>query len=102
MLKESCPVKDTKTVDEVMRELVNKAEPEVKRDLSRILEDYRDIFPENFPYRSPPHGVIDHKINVVPGSIPPHKSPYRISNAKMEELRRQVETLLEQAWIRPS
>ena len=30
------------------------------------------------------------------------KVPYRLSNAEMEELRNQVETLLEQGWIRPS
>lgn len=39
---------------------------------------------------------------MVPGSTPLHKYPYRLSNAGMEELRSQDETLLEQGWIRPS
>ena len=46
--------------------------------------------------------MIEREIEVVPGSEPPHKSPYRLINAEMEELRNQVETLLEQGWIRPS
>ena len=46
--------------------------------------------------------MIDHEIKVVAGSKPPHESPCRFSNAKMEELRTQVETLLEQDWIWPS
>ena len=60
------------------------------------------MFPEKLPYGPPPSRMIDHEIEVVPGSEPPHKSPYRLSNAEMEELRTQVETLLEQGWIRPS
>ena len=38
----------------------------------------------------------------MPGEAPPHKSPYKLSPAEMDELKRQIETLLEQGWIRPS
>ena len=96
MLKESGPAKDT------MKEMVEKADRAVRGELSGILEEYGDVFPEKLPYGPPPKRMIDHEIEVVPGSEPPHKSPYRLSNAEMEELRNQVETLLEQGWIRPS
>ena len=102
MLKESGPAKDTTTVNDTMKEMVAKADRAVKGELSRVLEEYGDIFPEKLPYGPPPKRLIDHEIEVVPGSEPPHKSPYRLSNAEMEELRNQVETLLEQGWIRPS
>ena len=38
----------------------------------------------------------------MPGEAPPYKSPYKLSLAEMDELKRQIETLLEQGWIRPS
>ena len=87
MLKESGPVKDTKTVEDIKKDMVKKADPKVKGELSKILEEYGDIFPEKLPYGPPPRRVFDHEIEVVPGSTPPHKSPYRLSNAEMEELR---------------
>ena len=102
MLKESGPAKDTTTVKDTMKEMVEKADRAVRGELSGILEEYGDVFPEKLPYGPPPKRMIDHEIEVVPGSEPPHKSPYRLSNAEMEELRNQVETLLEQGWIRPS
>ena len=102
MLKESGPAKDTTTVKDTMKDMVEKADRAVRGELSRILEEYGDVFPEKLPYGPPPKRMIDHEIEVVPGSEPPHKSPYRLSNAEMEELRNQVETLLEQGWIRPS
>ena len=96
MLKESGPTKDTTTVKDTMKDMVEKADRAVRGELSRILEDYGDVFPEKLPYGPPPRRMIDHEIEVVPGSEPLHKSPYRLSNAEMEELRNQVETLLEQ------
>ena len=102
MLKESGPVKDTKTMGDIKKEMLKKEDPRVKGELSKILEEYRDIFPGKLPYGPPPWRVIDHEIEVVPGSTPPHKIPYRLSNAEMEELRTEVDTLLEQGWIRPS
>ena len=102
MLKESGPAKDTTTVKDTMKEMVEKADRTVRGELSGILEEYGDVFPEKLPYGPPPKRMIDHEIEVVPGSEPPHKNPYRLSNAEMEELRNQVETLLEQGWIRPS
>ena len=102
MLKESGPTKDTVTVKDTMKHMVEKADRAVRGELSKLLEEYGDVFPEKLPYGPPPKRMLDHEIEVVPGAEPPHKSPYRLSNAEMEELRNQVETLLEQGWIRPS
>ena len=68
MLKESGPIKDTKTVDDIKKDLV------LKGELSKIVEEYGDIFPEKLPCGPPPKGVVDHEIEVVPGSTAPHKS----------------------------
>ena len=60
------------------------------------------MFPDKLPYGPPPKRQIDHEIDTVPGEAPPHKSPYKLSPAEMDELKRQIETLLEEGWIRPS
>ena len=102
LMKETGPVTKETPAEVVMQEHIQKADPEVRASLRGILEDYRDIFPSKLPYGPPPKRQLDHEIETVPGEAPPHKSPYRLSSTEMEELRRQVELLLEQGWIRPS
>ena len=58
-----------------MKELVKKADPVVREELPRILEEYGDIFLEILPYAPPPKKFIDPNIEAVPASEPPHKSP---------------------------
>ena len=70
-----------------MKEMMEKAGRAVRRELSRVLEEYGDIFLEKSPYGPPPKRMIDHEIEVVPWCKPPHESPYRFSNVEMEELR---------------
>ena len=36
------------------------------------------------------------------GMTPSHKTPYWLSVVELDELKRQIDTLLEQGWIRPS
>ena len=74
MLKESGPAKDTGNVKDTMKEMVEKADRAVRGELSQILEEYGDVFPENLPYGPPPRRMIDHEIEVVPGAEPPHKA----------------------------
>ena len=102
LAKETGPVTKDVPVTQVITEKIQQADPVVRARLQGILEEFRDVFPDKLPYGPPPKRHIDHEIDLVPGEAPPHKNPYRLSNSEMEELRRQVETLLEQGWIRPS
>ena len=85
-----------------MKKKVTEAEPAVQQQLRATLEEFQDVFPDKLPYGPPPKRQIDHEIDTVPGEAPPHKSPYKLSPAEMDELKRQIETLLEQGWIRPT
>ena len=38
----------------------------------------------------------------MPGSSPPNKPPYRVSQAQQEEIMRQVNELVEKGMVRPS
>ena len=73
---------------------VQHADKTIQRELKEIFEEYKDVFPRKLPYGPPPKRVVDHEIETVPGEIPPHKSPYRLSVAELDELKRQLDQLL--------
>ena len=95
MLKESSPTKNTAIVKDTMKEMVEKVDCEVRGELSRVLDEYGDIFLDKLPCGPPLRRMINHEIEVVLGSEPPHKSTYRLSNVEMEELRTHMEIFLE-------
>ncbi|MCO5605765.1 hypothetical protein L7F22_059949 [Adiantum nelumboides] len=66
----------------------------------------KDCFVDEIPKELPPsRGEDDHKIDVVPGSSPPNRPPYRVScvqqDAQQEEILRQVNELLEKGFGTP-
>src|SRR5215213_2249375 len=72
--------------------------PEVKT----LLQEFSDVFPENFPDHLPPRRNVDHAIKLIPGSEPPSRPIYRMSFDEMNELKRQLADLLKKGFIRPS
>ena len=102
LMKETGPVTTEIPAETVIETHLQKADPAVRTPLRGIFDDYRDLFPSKLPYGPPPKRQLDHEIHLVPGEEPPYKSPYRLSSTEMEELRRQIEVLLEQGSIRPS
>ena len=102
LMKETGPVTIEILAETVIKTHLQKADPAVRAPLKEISDDYRDLFPSKLPYGPPPKRQLDHEIHLVPGEEPPYKSPYRLSSIEMEGLRRQVDVLLEQGWIRPS
>ena len=100
--KKPALVKTDIPIDEVITKKVQEAEPAVREQLKEILHDYKEVFPDKLPYGPPPKRIVDHEIDTTPGETPPHKSPYRLSVAELDELKHQVNNLLDQGWIRPS
>ena len=50
--------------------------------LKLFLDEYSDCFTDSIPGELPPsRGEDDHKIELIPGSSPPNKPPYRVSLA---------------------
>jgi hypothetical protein len=94
--KEPRPIKKEIPVAEVITQKVQEVDEDVRESLKKVLEDYEEIFPDKLPYGPPPKRVLDHEIETTPGATPPHKSPYRLSVAEQDELRRQIDALLEQ------
>lgn len=65
-----------------------------------ILEKYQDVMPEDLPSGLSPRRVVDHKIEVIPGSEPPAKAPYRLSHRELVELKTQLKDLMSKGYIR--
>ncbi len=66
------------------------------------LRDYRDVFPADLPPGLPPERDIDHRIELVPGSAPPSRPMYRMSPSENDELKKQIDQLLESGFIQHS
>ena len=54
-----------------------------------IVHDFGDVFPEEFP-GMPIDREIEFNINVMPGTQPVTKTPYRMATAKLKELKIQL------------
>jgi hypothetical protein len=50
----------------------------------------------------PPDREVDFSIDLVPGTQPIHKAPYRMSPTELRELKEQLQELLDRGFIRPS
>ena len=101
MSKETGPVTQDVPVETVIEQHVQNADDSVREQLQQTLQEFKDVFPDQLPFGPPPKRIVDHEIDTLPGEAPPHKSPYRLSTAELDELKRQIDVLLEQGWIRP-
>jgi hypothetical protein len=67
-----------------------------------IVDEYRDVFPDELPHELPPIRTHDHRIDVYPDAHPVYKSTYRMSPSELDELKKQLDELIEHGLIRPS
>jgi hypothetical protein len=65
-----------------------------------VLKEFKDVFQE-VP-RLPPKRDIDFSINLMPGTPPVSKAPYRMSTPELKELQLQLEELLKKGYIHPA
>ncbi|KAL5538128.1 hypothetical protein UlMin_046157 [Ulmus minor] len=66
-----------------------------------IVRDFVDVFPEELP-GLPPDREIQFEIELLPGTAPISKAPYRMAPAELKELQAQLQDLLDKRFIRPS
>ena len=67
----------------------------------RVVREYPDVFPDDLP-GMPPDRDIEFIIDLVPGTSPISKRPYRMPTNELVELKKQIAELLEKGFIRPS
>jgi hypothetical protein len=67
-----------------------------------LLQEYKDIFPEETPHGLPPIRGIEHPTDFVPGATIPNRPAYRSNPEETKELQREVSELLEKGHVRES
>ena len=70
-------------------------------DLPRVVCEYVDVFPDELP-RLPPQRVVDFGIELYPGTSTISITPHKMAPVELQELRVQLQELLDKGFIRPS
>ena len=70
-------------------------------DLPLIVCEYEDVFPDELP-GLPPQRVVDFGIELHPGTSPISMTLHRMALVKLQELRVQLQELMDKGFIRPS
>jgi hypothetical protein len=70
--------------------------------ISRLLQGYKDVFPEETPAGLPPLRGIEHQIDLILGAALPNRPPYCTNPEETKEIQRQVQALLDKGYVRES
>ncbi|KZV14332.1 hypothetical protein F511_43689 [Dorcoceras hygrometricum] len=79
---------------------------DVKKDILNLVDipvvcEFADVFPDEIP-GLPPYREVDFSIELMPGTQPISKAPYRMAPIELKELKEQLEDVLAKEYIRPS
>ena len=66
-----------------------------------VVCEYPKVFPDELP-RMPPDWDIEFMIDLVPGTGPIAKRPYRMAAHELIELKKELQELTDKGFIRPS
>ncbi|GJS73249.1 reverse transcriptase domain-containing protein [Tanacetum coccineum] len=66
-----------------------------------VVRDFPKVFPEDLP-GLPPTRQVEFHIELIPGTAPVARAPYRLAPAEMKELAEQLKELSDKGFIRPS
>ncbi|XP_073138668.1 uncharacterized protein [Henckelia pumila] len=66
-----------------------------------VAKDFEDVFPDEVT-GIPPDREVEFSIDLIPGTVPISKAPYRLAPTEMKELKEQIQELLDKGFIRPS
>jgi hypothetical protein len=67
----------------------------------RVVRNFPDVFPQELP-RMPKDREVEFVIDLLPGTVPISKRPYRMSVEELKELKKQLTELQKAGYIRPS
>src|SRR3954466_10563472 len=70
-------------------------------DIVHVIKDYPDVFPEEMPGMKPDREV-EFLIDLMPGTGPIAKRPYKMDVDELKELKKQLKEQLDKGFIQPS
>jgi hypothetical protein len=71
-------------------------------EVQELLEEFADIVVDELPHSLPPMRSVSHHIDLIPRASLPNKSVYRLTLQENEEVKRQVQDLLDKGLVRES
>ena len=74
---------------------------EIRIEDTPAVSEFLDVFPDEIS-GMPPSREVEFTIDLIPGTAPISKAPYRMAPAEMGELKVQLQELLDKGFIRPS
>jgi hypothetical protein len=73
---------------------------DLPEEVQELLEEFVDIVVDELPHSLPLIRSVSHHIELILGSILPNKSAYRLMPQENEEVKRQVQELLEKGLVK--
>ena len=71
-------------------------------EIKDMLGDYQDIIVDDFPDALPPKRSVSHHIDLIPRASLPNKVAYRMTPRENEEIKNQVQKLLDKGLNKKS
>jgi hypothetical protein len=75
---------------------------DLPEEIQKLLEEFVDIVVDELPRSLPPIRSISHHIDLIPGASLPNKAAYRLTPQENEEVKRQVQDLMDKGLVRES
>jgi hypothetical protein len=82
--------------------LTNTSVDDLPEEIQELLENFVDIVVDELPHSLPPIRSISHHIDLIPGASLPNKAVYRLTPRENEEVKNQVQELLDKGLVRES
>ena len=70
-------------------------------ELVPVVCEFPDVFPKELT-GMPPKRDVEFLVQLEPGTAPMSKPPYKMAPPELEEMKKQLMSLLEKGYIRPS
>jgi hypothetical protein len=75
---------------------------DLPEEIQKLLEEFVDIVVDELPCSLPPIKSISHHIDLIPVASLPNKAAYRLMPQENEEVKRQVQDLMDKGLVRES
>jgi hypothetical protein len=75
---------------------------DLPEEVQELLDNFADIVVDELPNSFPPIRSINHHIDLIPGASLPNKATYRLTPRENEEVKNQVQELLDKGLVRES
>jgi hypothetical protein len=75
---------------------------DLPEEVQELLEEFADIVVDELPRSLPPIRTVSHHIDLIPGASFPNKGVYILTPQENEEVKRQVQDLMDKGLVRES